>query len=62
MSFFTQQKEIQTGGTGALRPGDDVVSNSAPARRKGKWPLRWVTLGVLTVCSAFWIAFFALIF
>ena len=62
MSFFTRQEEIGTGVSGTLRSHEDVVTKPKRRQRTGKWPLRWVTLSVLTICGAFWIAFFALIF
>ena len=61
MSFFTRQEETGTGAAGTLSSPEDVVA--MPKRqRAGKWPLRWVTLSVFSICSAIWIAIFALIF
>ena len=62
MSFFTRQEEVRSGTAGTLRSREDMVSGRPPQTKSRKWPLRWVTLAVLTLCSAFWIAFFTLIF
>jgi len=62
MSFFTRQEEVRSGTAGTLRTRDELVSERQPRSRSSKWPLRWVTLAVVTLCSAFWITFFALIF
>jgi len=62
MSFLTRQEEVSSGGTSVLAKNEKVASKQLTHRASEKWPLRWVTLGVVFVCSAFWIAFFTLIF
>lgn len=62
MSFFTHQEEVRSGAAGTLRSHEDIVSETRRHKRASKWPLRWVTLAVFSLCSAFWIALFALIF
>jgi hypothetical protein len=62
MSFFTRQEEVGSSGAGMLGAHEKVVPEQKPRRASAKWPLRWVTLTVLFICTLFWIAFFTLIF
>jgi|GEM_PF-4749416 len=62
MNMIVREEVVRPGPTGIFRTPEDSGAGSGDRVGSTKWPLRWVTLSVFAICSAFWTAVFVAIF